>query len=147
MSLTRRRDRHHEKTSHALPNNLKALTLTKADLHDLADRLLIDDPDAIEVCIAFIEADTAGIWHGRARAMMCRRLKHCTLRESQSDRLVLCIVEQLRSGNFSQQFRDRLRLALYLDKQITLNIAVACLSDRRNYVRRHAEWILNHPDG
>jgi hypothetical protein len=125
----------------------KALTLTKGELQDLADRLLLDDPDAIEACIVFIEVDTMGNWHGRARAMMCRRLKHCTLSPSQRDRLVDCITERLRSGNFSQQFRDLLRLALYLDKQTTLNIAATCLGDRRNYVRRYAEWILNHQDG
>ena len=45
----------------------------------LADRLRFNDTDAIESCIKFIEEDTKGAQHGRARALMCRRLKHCTL--------------------------------------------------------------------
>lgn len=147
MSAPRERDRHQKKTSHSmLPDDLNVLPLTKRGLHDLADRLLLDEPEAVEACIAFVEADTVGIWHGRARAMMCRRLKHCTLSAPQRDRLVCCITERLHSGRFAQQFWDQLRLILYLDRQSTLNIAANCLGDRRNYVRRYAEWILIHQD-
>ncbi len=120
------------------------LTLTKLDLHNLADLLLLDDPNAIEVCIQFVEANTEGIWHGRARAMMCRRLKHCTLCPKQRQRLVFCLAERLHSGHFSEQFKDQLRLALHLDVPTTLAVALACRADSRNYVRRYAEWILAH---
>src|SRR4028118_1423694 len=41
--------------------------LHKEDLHQLADRLLLDEAEAIELCVTFIEADTPGNWHGRAR--------------------------------------------------------------------------------
>jgi hypothetical protein len=54
-------------------------SLDKAQLHALCDRLLTDDSDAVEECVAFIEAETLGRWHGRARAMMARRFKHCRL--------------------------------------------------------------------
>lgn len=145
MSASRARDRNKKKAPYTpLSDNFTVLILTKSDLHDLADQLLLDDPDVVETCIAFIEADTVGAWHGRARAMMCRRLKHCTLSSQQSDRLVICIAERLRSGNFGQQFLDQLRLALYLDTSSVLRVAAICRSDTRNYVRRYAEWILSH---
>jgi hypothetical protein len=115
-------------------------------LQELADRLLLDDSEAVEMCILFVEADTlrgvAG--HGRVRARMCRRLKHCTLSPSQSQRLVSCIMERLDSGNFSQQFKDQLRLALHLDVRTTLAVALASCKDSRDYVRRYAEWIVTH---
>ena len=115
-------------------------------LHNLADRLLLDDSEAVEMCILFVEADTlVGVAeHGRVRARMCRRLKHCTLSASQSQRLVSCIMERLDSGNFSQQFWDQLKLALHLDVRTTLAVALASCKDSRDYVRRYAEWIVTH---
>lgn len=115
-------------------------------LHNLADRLWLDDSEAVEMCILFVEADTlVGVGgHGRTLARMCRRLKHCTLSASQSQRLVSCIMERLDSGNFSQQFKDQLKLALHLDVRTTLAVALACCKDSRDYVRRYAEWIVTH---
>ena len=117
--------------------------LDKEDLHHLADRLLFDEPSTIVACIKFIEAETKGIWHGRARAMMCHRLKHCSLSSSQRERLVSCITERLCSGHFSEQFRDQLHLALHIDARRTFDIASACAHDHRDYIRRHAAWLLN----
>lgn len=110
----------------------------------LAERLRFNDTDAIESCIKFIEEDTKGAQHGRARALMCRRLKHCTLTSKQRTRLVSCITQQLMCGDFGQQFKDHLRLALFLDLQNTLKAARKCRNDRRDYVCRYAEWILAH---
>ena len=50
--------------------------LSKQRLIELGDRLLTFDVTAIGYCVAFVVAETKGIWHGRARAMFCRRLKH-----------------------------------------------------------------------
>lgn len=118
--------------------------LGKDDLYQLADRLLVDEPSAIATCIEFIEAETEGIWHGRARAMMCRRLKHCSLSDSQRVRLVSSITERLHSGHFAEQFRDQLRLALHLDPQRVFAVARSCCDDHRDYVRRYADWLLSH---
>ena len=118
--------------------------LDKRDLHHLAGRLLSDEPSAIATCIEFIEAETKGIWHGRARAMMCRRLKHCSLSAPQRTRLVSCITERLCSGHFSEQFRDQLRLALHLDSTRVFTAARSCAHDHRDYVRRYAAWLLTH---
>jgi hypothetical protein len=145
MTSSQFRDRHKKGASEpAKQVEASILTLTKWGLRDLADLLLLDDANAIEACIQFVEADTEGNWHGRARTMMCRRLKHCTLDTMQRQRLVFCITERLRSGHFSEQFKDQLRFALHFDIQTTLAVALACRTDSRNYVRRYAEWLLDH---
>lgn len=119
--------------------------LGKYDLHRLADLLLEQDPAAIERCVQFVITETRGFWHGRARAMMCRRLKHCRLGQQHRAQLVEAITSRLASGLFSEQFKDQLRLAMHLDFEQT---ADACryllLSPRRLYVRRYAQWVLLH---
>ncbi|HEY0604139.1 MAG TPA: hypothetical protein VGD58_14570 [Herpetosiphonaceae bacterium] len=118
--------------------------LHKDELHQLADRLLSDDPEAIELCVAFIEADTPGNWHGRARAMMARRLKHCTLSPQQQSRLIEAILGRLVSGRFAEQFKDQIRLVLHLDAAEAFTIARSCLDHPKEHVRRYAAWILAH---
>ncbi|WP_154668040.1 hypothetical protein [Pseudoduganella violaceinigra] len=117
--------------------------LTKHDLHDLADRLLVQEAEAIEQCVQFVLAETRGHWHGRARAMMCRRLKHCALGRTHRTLLVATITDRLATGMFSEQFKDQLRLAMHLDFEQT---AVACRNitacPRKLYIRRYAEWVL-----
>lgn len=115
-----------------------------AYFNELVERLAANNPKAVQTCIEFIEADTKGIRHGRIRALMCRRLKHCTLNNKQRTRLVYHITERLRTGNFSQQFKDELRLALVLDRAYTFKVAKASQHDGREYVRRYAKWVLDH---
>jgi hypothetical protein len=79
--------------------------LDKGDLYDLADGLLSCDREAIERCFEFILAETRGVWHGRARAMMCRRLKHCEIAPERRQRLVDCIMNRLVSATFRSNFR------------------------------------------
>ncbi len=124
----------------------------KGELHAIADRLPLKDPTAISDCIRFIEADSKGLGHGRVRALMCRRLKHCPLSPAQRGRLVTCIAERLCTGRFSEQFHDQLRLALRLDAPRLFAAAHSCMHHSRDYVRRYAGWILsrlplanNHP--
>ncbi|BDS07406.1 hypothetical protein NT6N_24460 [Oceaniferula spumae] len=120
------------------------MQLDKQALHGLCDRLIGKDADAIEDCIRFIESDSEGIWHGRARAMMCRRLKHIALSEVDSDRLITSIFDRFKSGNFSHQFRDMLHLAIDLDRTSTLALARQLSGDSREFVRRQAAWIIQH---
>lgn len=111
---------------------------------ELTDRLYQNNPKAIESSIQFIEADSKQVGHGRVRALMCRRLKHCTLSKKQRTRLIDHIAERLCTGNFAQQFKDELRLALFLDPQRILAAARLVRNDSRDYVRRYAEWVLAH---
>jgi hypothetical protein len=119
--------------------------LDKRDLHDLADGLILCDREAIDRCVEFILAETKGCWHGRARAMMCRRLKHCDIVPEQRRQLVDCIMNRLASGNFSEQFRDQLRLAIHLDPERTFKLAHTRLaSPSKGHVRRFAQWVAKH---
>lgn len=125
------------------PHQTEFEGLGKDDLHCLADRLLEPDPAAIERCVLFVVAETRGFWHGRARAMMCRRLKHCELGQQHRVQLVDAITSRLASGQFSEQFKDQLRLAMHLDFQRTAEACRSILaSPRRPYVRRYAQWVL-----
>lgn len=110
----------------------------------LADRLLPCDLEAVEECVCFTEGDSMGIWHGSARAMMSRRLKHCKLTPGQRSRLVRAILARLVSGRFSEQFKDQIRLALHLDCESVFRTAAACKETGPEHVRRYAKWILAH---
>jgi len=126
--------------------NLKELeALDKGGLYDLATDLVAKEAGAVEKCVDFILADTKGIWHGRARAMMCRRLKHCEIAPKLRQQLVTCITDRLASGSFSEQFCDQLRLAIHLDQKRTFEVAHRCLnSSSKEHVRRFAKWVINH---
>ena len=109
----------------------------------MADALRACEPVMVQSCVDFILAETQGLWHGRARALMCRRLKHCPLGRTHRTALVRCITGRLASGSFSQQFKDQLRLALHLDPHQTLATSHACLQSPRAHVRRYAAWTIS----
>jgi hypothetical protein len=114
------------------------------ELRALADRLLDHDPIAVEWCVTFVEAETCGIGHGRARARMARRRKHCPLSKNQTSSLVQAILNRLVHGGFSEQFKDQLRLAIQLDPQETFAAARNCQNAAADHVSRYARWILAH---
>ena len=116
--------------------------LSMLELHRLADGLLQPEPWVVERCVEFVLAETQGLWHGRARAMMCRRLKHCTLGRTHRTQLVACITGRLTSGLFSEQFKDQLRLALHLDLQQTIAACQKALGSNKPHVQRYAAWAL-----
>ncbi len=126
-------------------NALEPELLDKGNLYDLAAGLLSCEGPAIEKCIQFILAETKGIWHGRARAKMCRRLKHCEIPPKLGQQLVACITGRLAAGNFSEQFRDQLRLAMQLDHRRTCEVAEECLaSTSKAHIRKLAKWVIDH---
>jgi len=118
--------------------------MSKMQLHALADDLLSGATDAVERSVRFICAETKGLWHGRGRAMMCRRLKHLDLPRSHREHLVSVILDRLGTGRFSEQFRDQLRLAMHLDRDKTLAAARRARMSEKEYVRRTARWVLSH---
>lgn len=133
--------------AHTSPYEAEFEGLGKYELQGLADRLLEKDPAAIERCALFVIAETRGFWHGRARAMMCRRLKHCELEQQHRAQLVEAITTRLATGQFSEQFKDQLRLAMHLDFQKTAEACRKILANpRRLYVRRYAQWVLLHEE-
>jgi hypothetical protein len=118
--------------------------LSKTQLHALADALLLEEAQALERSVEFVLAETKGHWHGRARAMLCRRLKHRTLTGAQSARLVSCFSLRLTEGNFSEQFKDQLRLALHLNASHLFAAARTCNTNSTAHIRRAAQWVLGH---
>lgn len=119
--------------------------LTKPELRELANLLLHPnaEPWVVERCVAFVVAETSGLWHGRARAMMCRRLKHCHLGRTHQSQLVAVICGRLEQGAFSEQFKDQLRLALHLAPTTTAEACRKLVSNPLSHVRRYAEWVLS----
>ncbi|MDH1292370.1 hypothetical protein N5C43_14020 [Comamonas terrigena] len=126
----------------SLPPQAAFGLLSKQELRALADRLLVQDVLAVDRCIAFVLADTRGLWHGRARAMVCRRLKHCPLGRSQRTQLLSSMLLRLQTGAFAEQFKDQLRLARHLERQRTLAAAERALTSSRPYVQRYAQWTV-----
>jgi hypothetical protein len=118
--------------------------LTKQELRQRAQSLHEADPAGLEQCLAFFEAETQGVWHNRARAMIARRLKHVSLTPPQQERLLLVILQRLRTGTFTEQFKDQLRLALHLDRDRVMTFAQTCTTSRQDHVCRYAAWILAH---
>lgn len=117
---------------------------SKWDLIALCDRLLEDDPSAVEECVAFMELETLGLWHGRARAVMSRRLKHCTLTSSQRELVTRAILGRLVRGRFSEGFKDQLRLVLSIDPERAFTFAREMPTDAPEHAHRYADWVLAH---
>jgi hypothetical protein len=126
----------------AITGMLPVLDWSKQDLQHLAQRLLDNEPDAVESCLVFFEAETRGYWHNRARAMMARRFKHVPLTLPQQTRLVDTILQRLATGTFTEQFKDQLRLACRLDHDRVVATARACRSSPKAYVRQYASWVI-----
>jgi hypothetical protein len=116
-------------------------TLTREDVRALAHRLRDGDGSAVDTCVQFVCAETRGLWHGRGRAMICRRLKHVALTPAQRQLLVTTVCARLQEGRFSEQFRDQLRLAVVLDGPTVRACAQQALQSEKPYVRRLALWV------
>ena len=117
--------------------------MSKRDVRALADELASGATEVVEKCIHFICAETKGLWHGRGRAMMCRRLKHLELPRAHRERLLRVILGRLDSGDFSEQFRDQLRLATRIDSERAFAVARRALASPKDHVRRYARWVLS----
>ena len=82
----------------------------RVTLRSLAESVTKGDATAIEEAVAFLEQDTRGLGHNRARAKLARRLKHVGLTAAQRTRLVEAITARFIAGGFDQQFVDQVRL-------------------------------------
>ena len=109
-------------------------------------RLKIDDLEAIYECIEFTLAESFGVWHNRARAKICRNLAGRLRDVRLKDRLVRVIANRLITGQFGQQFKDQLRMAVRFEPERLRKAAVQVKDDNRQYVRRYAQWTLNFVD-
>jgi hypothetical protein len=121
-------------------------SLSKAELHQLADSLILQEPSGMNRCIDFVLSETRGLWHGRARAMMCRRLKHCQISGERQAQLTNCVIMRLAAGDFSEQFKDQIRLAMHFDPKTVFDAAHKLVSSPKQHVAKYAQWILLHDD-
>lgn len=112
--------------------------LAKPDLYRLIEQLKRGDAHAKESCIAFLLAESEGIWHGRARAKISRNLKHTTVQEKDREAIVDTVGKRLEHGKFSEQFGDQLNLAVHLDGEKMLEFARRGLRSEKDYVRRYS---------
>jgi hypothetical protein len=109
--------------------------------------MIAQESVTIDCCVEFVVAETKSNGHGRIRALMSRRLKHCALSRTNQTKLLVCILQRLQSGEFSEQFKDQLRLAIHLDLKQTSAACVRAASSEFAHVRRYAEWLRTaiHP--
>ena len=117
---------------------------SKFELRALCDRLPSDDPEAVEACVAFLEAETVGLWHGRARAVIGRRQRAVLEPPAQRDRVARAVLGRLVRGRFSEGFRDQLRLVLRVAPERAFDAARGCPPGAPPHARRFAAWVLAH---
>jgi hypothetical protein len=116
----------------------------KQALERLIEQLSRGEPGIVEECLSFFTSETRGHWHNRARAKIARRLKHCALGDADRQRVVEAIGRRLMQGNFSEQFRDQLRLVFHLDPAAAAQIGQAARESALPHVRSHGEWLAAH---
>ena len=116
-------------------------SLSKSDLHKLIAAVKRDDPDAVSRAVTFVVAESFGIWHNRARAKLCRHFKNHPPPKPDCEQLVATVTARLIDGNFYEQFKDQLSMAIrFVPSQLDDAASVALDSDR-DYVRRYGRWV------
>lgn len=116
-------------------------SLTKADLHSLIDDVKRGDADATSRAVAFVAAESFGLWHNRARAKLCRHFKNHPPSDDERKRMVDAIVNRLIDGRFFEQFKDQLSMAIRLDPDRMADAASVASKSDREYIRRYADWV------
>jgi len=119
-------------------------SLTKFQLMKLCDEVKSGNREALDRAICFFVVETQGLWHGRARAKLTRRLKHIALPDAQVRRIVDVVVQRFVAGRFSEQFKDQLRLCLHLAPEHVLVAARGCHNTKLPHVKRYSDWLLAH---
>lgn len=115
---------------------------TKRFLAELIEQFREGDEDATRYCLEFFHRESKGIWHGRARAKIARNLQPHRTSSSDSEKLLTTVLGRLSTGNFSEQFKDQLDLALRISPARTLDAANRGLSSSKDHVRRYCKWTI-----
>lgn len=116
-------------------------SLTKPDLHSLIDDVKRGDADATSRAIAFVAAESFGMWHNRARAKLCRDFKNHPPSEIETQRMVDAIASRLVEGRFFEQFKDQLSMAIRIDPERMAETAEVASHSEKEHVRRYANWV------
>ncbi|MEJ7594631.1 MAG: hypothetical protein WKF77_24125 [Planctomycetaceae bacterium] len=113
-----------------------------AELNELIERVKVCDADAIEEAVVFTAKESFGLWHGRARAKICRNLKSRTIPRGFQDLLVQAICNRLLAGDFSEQFKDQLAMAIRFRPLEMAQCAKQACESPKDYVQRYGQWVL-----
>lgn len=116
---------------------------SKSELDRLIREFKAGDRAAEFECINFVLGESFGVWHGRARAKICRNLKNHAPDAGLSARLVEKVIWRLENGEFSEQFKDQLTMAIRFAPDRMLKAATLLLDDKKDYVRRYANWVCS----
>lgn len=117
--------------------------LTAVQLHDLIDDTKAGSDDAIRQSVAFVIAESFGYWHNRARAKLCRHFKNHPPTPKQRDRMVDAICGRLIAGNFFEQFKDQLSMAIRFNRDRMEESAKIAINSDREYIVRYGNRVLH----
>jgi hypothetical protein len=99
---------------------------------------------SVKGAVAGIEnSSTEDIGNGRRRARLSRRLKHMQLSAEQAERCLTVVLQRLVAGNFSQNFKDELGLAVHIDPARTFKVGHSLLGHPKQYIAKYAAWVIN----
>jgi hypothetical protein len=115
---------------------------SKPELHEMIALVRSGDSHALGLAFDFVIGESKHMWHGRARANLCRAFKNMTLEPWQKSVLVRTIQKRLETGNFSQQFKDQIVMAIRFDRRSMQNSAEALLDSPIRHVKRNAAWTI-----
>lgn len=139
--------RRHQKRSGLIPKHTSYApiwirSILKQDLHGLIDDVHAGDQAAVSRAVDFVVAESFGLWHNRARAKLCRWFKNHRPNQDQQQRMVEAIAARLTDGNFFEQFRDQLSMAVRFDPDLMQRTAASLLNADKDYVRDYAQRTL-----
>ncbi|MEL6898601.1 MAG: hypothetical protein AAFP90_21090, partial [Planctomycetota bacterium] len=89
----------------------------------------------------FVAAESFGMWHNRARAKLCRYFKNHPPPYDQCNRMVDAIITRLIDGQFYEQFKDQLSMAVRFSPDRMADAATIASGAERSYIRRYASWV------
>jgi len=112
-----------------LKNFIDPLSKASSIEIDLSVNLLIDNAKYDE------------IGRGRVKAKIARQLKYVELTKDQKQKILEIIEQRLLTGNFSQQFKDELKLGLYIDPQFMYKISLEGIKSEKKYVCKYSLWL------
>ncbi|TWU43636.1 hypothetical protein Poly51_62910 [Rubripirellula tenax] len=107
----------------------------------LIDDVKRGDTDAATRAVAFVAAESFGIWHNRARAKLCRYFKNHPPPEDQCRTMLNAIVDRLIDGRFYEQFKDQLSMAMRFAPDRMADAAAVASSSDKDYIRRYGAWV------
>ncbi len=121
-------------------------TLTKSELHFLIADVRAGDEDATTRAVAFMCAESFGIWHNRARAKLCRYFKNHPPSADKCTQMVDAVIRRLIAGCFFEQFRDQLSMAVRFAPERMLDAATIASCSDKKYIQRYADRVRHMVD-